>query len=168
MYILKKRLANDFTSWKSVLRRKGHCKARVKFDINDDFVEQTNQYTCPLSQINCEFVKVRARIMWRATEAVMTKAQTLADQLARVSEDAAINLPVVENLRQNIHSAPQERNLPLLCINIAAIPVLLIELEITTSGDQFLLFDRGVRDAHRIVTFASVQTRQLLTESKNW
>ena len=30
LYILQKNLANDFTSREYVLRRKGHCKARVK------------------------------------------------------------------------------------------------------------------------------------------
>ena len=77
-------------------------------------------------------------------------------------------MPAVENLRHNIHSARQERNLPPLPINIAAIPVLPIEFQTTTCGDQFLFFDSGAGAADRIIAFASVQARQLLVHSKNW
>ena len=41
----------------------------------------------------------------------MTKQQILAGKLAGISEGAAINLPVVEDLCRNIRSAHQERNL---------------------------------------------------------
>ena len=77
-------------------------------------------------------------------------------------------MPAVENLRRNIHSARQERNLPPLPINIAAIPVLLIEFQTTTSGDQFLFFDSGAGAADKIIAFASVQAGQLLVQSENW
>ena len=98
----------------------------------------------------------------------MTNQQILAKQLGGISEGAAINLPAVETLRRNIHSARQERNLPPLPINIAAIPVLPIEFQTTTSGDQFLFFDSGAGAADRIIAFASVQARQLLVQSENW
>ena len=168
LYILQKNLANDFTSWVCVLRRKGHCKARVKLDPNDDFVELTNQHTHPPYQTNCEVAKVRAGIKRRTTETVMTNQQILAEQLGGISEGAAINLPAVENLRRNIRSARQERNLPPLPINNAAIPVLPIEFQTKRSGDQFLFFDSGAGAADRIIAFASVQARQLLVQSENW
>ena len=132
LYILQKKLANDFTSWECILRRKGHCKARVKLDPNDDFMEQTNQHTHPPNQTNCEVAKVRAGIKRHATEGT------------------AINLPAVENLCRNIRSARQERNLPALPITIAAIPVVPIEFQTTTSGDQFLFFDGGAGAADRM------------------
>ena len=123
LYALKKVLANDITSWKCVLRRKAHCKARVKLHLNDDFVEQTNEHTYPPSQTNCQVVKVRAGIKQRATQTVTTNQQILAEQLTGISACAAANLPLAKNLRRNIHSARQERNLPPLSINITAIPV---------------------------------------------
>ena len=61
-----------------------------------------------------------------------------------------INLPVVENVRRNIRSVHQERNLPSPPMNIAAIPVLPIELQTATSGDQF---NNGAGAADRIITF---------------
>ena len=68
LYILLKYLANDFTSWECILRRKGHCKARVKLDPSDDFMEQTNQQTNSHSQPNYDVTKVRAGIKQRAAE----------------------------------------------------------------------------------------------------
>ena len=124
LVILQKNLANDLTSWECILRRKGQSKARVKFDANDDFVEQTNQHTYPPTQINCDVAKVILGIKRRVTETVMTSQQILAKQLAEISESMAINLPTVEYLSRNIRSARQERNLPPLPMNTAAIPVL--------------------------------------------
>ena len=74
-----------------------------------------------------------------------------------------INLPVVENVRRNIRSVHQERNLPSPPMNIAAIPVLPIELQTATSGDQF---NNGAGAADRIIAFESVQARQLLVQSE--
>ena len=53
-----------------------------------------------------------------------TSQQILANQLIRISEGAAINLPSVKTLRRNIRSVRQERNLPPPPINIAAIPAI--------------------------------------------
>ena len=84
LHILQENLANDFTSWECVLRRRReYCKARVKLDPNNNFVEQTNQHTHPLSQTNCEAAKVRAGIKRGATETVMINQQILAEQLGR-------------------------------------------------------------------------------------
>ena len=68
-------------------------------------------HTHPPSQANCQVPNVRAGIRRPAMETVMTKQQILAEKLAGISESAAINLPVVENLCRNIRSAHQERNL---------------------------------------------------------
>ena len=95
-------MGNDFTSWESVLKRKGYCKARVKL------VEQTNQHTYTPIHANGEVAKVRAGINQCATETVMTNQQILGEQLARTSEGPAINLRPVEKLRRNIHSARQK------------------------------------------------------------
>ena len=95
MYILQKNLANEFTSWECILTRKGHCKARVNLDLNDDFVEQTIQHTHPPSQTNCEVAKVRAGIKWHATKTVITNQQILVEQLTGIFEGAGINLPLI-------------------------------------------------------------------------
>ena len=46
-------------------------------------------------------------------------------------------MPVVENLRRNIRSARQEKNLPPLPMNIAPILILPVKFQTATNGDQF-------------------------------
>ena len=47
-----------------VLRRKEHCSARVKLDLNDDFdfIEQPNQHIYPPSQTNCKVAKMNKAV----------------------------------------------------------------------------------------------------------
>ena len=168
LYILQKNLANDFTSQEYLLRRKGHCKARVKLRPKNYFVEQTNQHTPPLSKSNCEVVKVKVGRKRCATETVKINQQTLAEQLGEISEGAAVNLPVVENLCRNIRSASKEKNIPPLPINIAEILVLPIELQKNNRQKSVLFFESEAGAADRIIAFASVQARQLLVQSENW
>ena len=130
-------MANDFISWECNLKIKGHCKARVKLDPNDDFIEQTNQHTHLPSQTNCEVAKVRAGIKRRTMETILTNQKDLAEQLGGISEGEVINLPVVENLPRNIRFGRQERILPSLPINIATIPALPNDFQTTASGNQF-------------------------------
>ena len=125
-------------------------------------------HTHPPSQTNCEVSKVRAGIKQRATETVMKNQQILAEQLGKISEGAAIKLPLLENLRRNIRSVRQERNLPALPINNAAVPVLPIEFQTTKRRDQFLFFDSDAGAADKTIAFASVQARQLLVQSEHW
>ena len=55
-----------------------------------------------------------------------------------------------------------------LPINIAAIPAIPQEFQITEIGEQFLLYDSGVGDEERILVFGSPQGLQLLSQSDNW
>ena len=47
-------------SWKSNLRRKGECKARVKLTYDDQFIEQVNEHIHPPLKTKCEVAKVKA------------------------------------------------------------------------------------------------------------
>ena len=100
----------------------------------------------------------------------MINQQILAEQLEEISQGAAFNLLVVENLRRNIRSARKEKNLPPLPINIAEIPVLPIEFQKTTSRNQFCFLTAVLVPgaADRITAFALVQAKQLLVQSENW
>lgn len=168
MYVFQKTLANDVSSWECVLRRKGQCKSRIKLSVTDAFIEQTNEHTHPPSQTNCELVKVKAGIKRRAETTADPSRQILADELSAISQTAAVNLPSMDNLRRNIRAVRQERNLPPLPLNRAAIPVLPHQYQVTENGDQFLLFDSGVGDAERILLFSSQQGLQFLSNSQHW
>lgn len=90
-----------------------------------------NPHTHPSSQANCEVPRVRAGIKQSVTETVMKIQQILPEQLAKISEGAAINLPVLEN----IHSALQEKDLPPSSMNIAVIPNFINRFQTTAGGD---------------------------------
>lgn len=51
---------NNSRSWKCVLGRKGNCKAELKLNILDEFVEEVNEHTHLLSETQVEVQKVRA------------------------------------------------------------------------------------------------------------
>jgi len=75
--------------------------------------------------------------------------------MARISE--AVNLPSIDNIRRDIRSVRQNRDVPPIPINILDIPVMPQEFQITVNGEQFLLFDSGVGDMYRILIFGSPQ-----------
>ena len=124
LYVFQKNLANDITSWDCVNRRKGHCKARVKLTITDEFVTQINEHAHAPSQVNCEVAKVKAGIKRRAETSNDPSRQILAAELGGVTETAAVNLPSMDTMRRNIRAARQEINIPPQPINLAAIPAL--------------------------------------------
>ena len=113
-------------------------------------------------------VKVKASIKRRAEAMADPSRQILADELSAISQTAAVNLPSMDNLRRNTRAVRQERNLPPLPLNRAAIPVLPHQYQVTENGDQFLLFDSGVGNAERILLFSSQQGLQFLSNSQHW
>ena len=73
-YVKQKDVANGLISWECIERRKGNCKAKVKLNAIDDFLEQVQEHTHALS----------------------------ATELADLTPTAAVNLPNLSNLRRNI------------------------------------------------------------------
>ena len=121
--------------------------------------------THPQSQTNCKVAMVTAAMKQYATETLMKFQQILAQQLAGISECVA----QVENLHPSILSAHRERDLPPLPINIAAIPILPIKFQTTTSGGQFSYFTLvQVSLIESLHSHQSVQAKQLFIESENW
>ena len=74
----------------------------------------------------------------------------------------------MEILRSNVHAALQERNLPPLPINRAALPVLPQQYQQTEYREQFLIFDSSVGNAERIILFLSQQRLEILSNSEHW
>lgn len=174
MYVYQKDLADMVTSWECVNRRgskkyPGTCKARLKLDAGDNFIESVNEHSHPPSHTQCEVSKVKAAIKRRATTTNETSQQVLAAELAGVSAAAAANLPALHHMRRTIRSQKQTNaNLPPLPASIADIPVLPAEYQTTLSGQQFQLYDSGVGDATRIFIFGSRDGVTLLQQSGNW
>lgn len=92
------------------------------------------------------------------------------DTPANASETAAINLPIIKNLRQTIHlnycnfredGAAQ----PVNPIKRAAIPVLPFPYDQTLNVEHFLLNDSGVEHISRILAFTKNKAVRLLENS---
>ena len=66
MYLYQKDLAGEVTSWEGELRRRGHCKPRVKLDWNNAILHEVNDHTHPPTMTKSEVAKVKANIKRRA------------------------------------------------------------------------------------------------------
>ena len=93
MYVFKKRLANDNSTWKCELRRNGECQAYIKLDVFEDFIEQRNDHSHSPSQTKCNIRKTRVNLKRKATETMDTTRQILSAELGNVSEAVAVGLP---------------------------------------------------------------------------
>ena len=97
MYVFKKMLTNDVSSWECILRRKGtQCKASIKLSILGEFIGQNHEHTHPPSQIQVEVTKAKASIKRKAEATEETSQQILASELRNISEGAAANLPSLD------------------------------------------------------------------------
>jgi len=121
------------------------------------FIEQTNEHTHPPDQVQCEVANVKSGIKRQAQTTVQQSQHILAEEMARISERAAVNLPSIDNIRRNIRSVRQNKDVLPIPINILDILVMPQEFQITVNGEQFLLFDSGVGDMYRILIFGSPQ-----------
>ena len=151
MYVFKKMLANDVRSWEC--RKGAQCKTSIKLSILGEYIGQNNERTHPPSQTQVEATKAKASVKRKAEATEKTSQQVLASELRNISEGAAANLPSLDALKSNIRHAREE------------IPVL---PQLTTNGNQFLVFDCGIGDPERIFIFASDLGLQFLYECNHW
>ena len=102
IYVFKKMLANEVSSWECILRRKGNqCKATIKLSPTDEFIDQMSEHTHAPSQTEVEVTKVKSRIKRKATKTLETPQQILGTELRIISEGTAASLPGVSTLRRN-------------------------------------------------------------------
>jgi len=156
IYVFQKDLANNLRSFECELRRKGHCKARIKVDPGDEIVGMVNEHTHPPSAVKVEVTKLKNTIKDRAEVSQEVPQNVLADKLGTASAAAVANLPCVENMKRTIRSQRREDHPP-NPIARAAIPELPQPYQNTLNNERFLLFDSGPGDDNRILVFATDQ-----------
>ena len=67
IYMFKKILANEVSSWEYILHRKDNqCKAAIKLSPTDEFTEKLNEHIHAPSQTEVEVTKVKSRIKRKA------------------------------------------------------------------------------------------------------
>ena len=168
LYTRQKDLANGVVSWECEQRKRGTCKARLKI-LNGQIIDRVNDHTHAPNQTKVEVVKARNVMKRRAETSVDAPQRIISEGLAQVSPAVAVNLPRIENIRRTIRRYRENNpDLPANPQNRAQIPVLPNELQTTTDGNNFLLYDSGVGDANRIIMFATDQTLDLLRQSDHW
>ena len=92
IYLFKKNLANEITSWECELRRKGDCGASIKLEELDNFVEQVTDHAHPPSATKCETTKVKENIKRRARDSLDNPREIVSAEVQNASEAAAVNL----------------------------------------------------------------------------
>jgi hypothetical protein len=167
IYVFQKDLANEIRSYECELRRKGHCKAKIKVDFGDEIVGEINEHTHPPSQVKIELAKVKSLIKDQAETTHETPQNIIANQLATTSAAAAANLPRIDHIKRTIRNQRKEDHPP-HPIARAAVPLLPLRYQQTLNGERFLLFDSGPGDESRILIFATDQAVQLLANSDDW
>ena len=160
-------MANRLT-WECVERRRGNCKAKVKLNAIDDFVDQVQEHTHAPSATRCELTKVRASIKRKASTTHETTQQILGTELANLTPAGAVNLPNLSNLRRSIRRQRQEQNILSNPPRKEDVPVLPLEYQMTGIGERFLLFDSGVGDINRMFIFATNDGIAMLDNSSQW
>lgn len=103
IYVFKKMLANDISSWECILRRKdGQCRATIKLSPTDEFIEQVNDHIHPPSSTKVEVTKINIGMKRKAKTTEETVQQILGEQLGNSSNDATTKLPLIAAMERNI------------------------------------------------------------------
>ena len=156
IYVFKKMLGNEVSSWECILRWKGNqCKATIKLFPTDEFIEQVNEHTHAPSQTEVEVTKVKSRIKRKATTTLETLQHILGTELKNISEGAAASLLGVSTLRRNIRKAREDFNTPPNPATREEIPELPEQYQLTVNGQQLMIFDSSIEDHERMFIFAS-------------
>ena len=131
IYLFKKNLASGITSWEWELRRKGECRASVKLDELDNFVDQVNGHTHPPSATKCETTKIKENIKRRARYGLDNPRKIVSTEVQNVSEAVVVNLPSLDHLGRNIRSKRQNKNRHPNPVVREALPEMPLEYQVT-------------------------------------
>ena len=170
IYVFKKMLANEVSSWECILCRKGNqCKATIKLSPTDEFIEQVNEHTHAPSQTEVEVTKVKSRIKRKATTTLETPQQILGTEQRNILEGAVASLPGASTLRKNIRKARKDFGTPPNpAIREEILELLPEQYQLTVNGQEFMIFVSGIGDHERMFIFASEFGLQCLGESEHW
>ena len=167
IYVFQKNLANEIRSYECELRRRGHCKAKIKINAGDEVTGSVNQHTHPPSAVNVE-EKAKSSLKTNAENSRQPPQTIIENGLSTISATAAANFPSIEHMKRTIRGQRTEVNQQPNPINRAAIPDIPAEFQHALNEERFLMLDSGVGDENRMLIFATEQTLQLLSTSDDW
>ena len=146
-YVKPKDLANGLISRECIERTKGNCKAKVKLNAIDGFVEQVQEHTHAPNATRSELTRVCVSIKKKASATHDTTQQILGTELAHLTPTVNI-LP----------NPPRKEDVPLLPL----------EYQMTATGKIFLLFYVSVGDINRMFIIATYDGIDILGNSIQW
>lgn len=167
LYVYQKELANGVESWECEQRRRKTCKAKVRLQ-NDQIIHRFNDHTHAPNQTKVDVAKIRADMKRTAVTSADTPQRILSTGLANANPAVAVNLPKMDNMRRTIRRYREGQGLPNDPQSRATIPVIPNDLQLTSDGNRFLLYDSGVGDINRIIIFGTDQCLDLLRQSDHW
>ena len=121
-----------------------YCELKVKLHINGELVGEINEHTHSPSHDQLEVTKTKASIKRRSQATQDTPQQILEAALQNILETAAVNLPQINNLKRTIHSQRKGNDFPPRPLRREDLHVLPEGCQVTRTGEQFLIFDRGL------------------------
>ena len=155
----KQRIWGDVTHWQC--ERKGACKARLHTQ-GMLIVKRTNEHLHgpDIAAVSC--VETKSGIKRKAHQTQDSTHHIIGENLALVTQSAAIKLPKIDSLKRTIRSQRQIVNhacpQPLTLADL----VLPTEYQQTNKGDQFILYDSGQDNSNRFMIFGTHENFEML------
>ena len=143
------------------------CKARIRVS-GDQVVGQSGEHTHAPDIGRPEALNVRQSIKRRAIDTAEAAQQVLSQEMENISDQAAVKLPAIRNIRRCVRRHRQDAGNPPPVPRTCADIVIPDEYQITTSGERFLMYDSGAGDEDRILIFGTERNLQILETSQNW
>ena len=115
-----------------------------------------------------EVKKLHSRLKEKATATADVPRKIIRDEVQTLSQEAATQVGTNRNLAAIINRKRRRvQHLPPAPSSRTGF-VLPIEYTVTSSGEQFLLFDSGVEDENRILIFGTKRMVEFMTGYKQW
>lgn len=143
------------------------CRGRVKVSLQNVMVNVTQHSHAPDPSKN-EAQKAVSNMKRRAATTLEKPRQLIQGSTNGISLEASVHLPsynasqrTIERIRQKIQM-PYPNPVSVADINIPA------ALQVTSRNLNFLLWDSGENDPHRIFMFGTEENLNVLEEHRNW
>ena len=166
--VKQKNHSQGVESYECEMRRNlKQCKARIRVS-GDQVVDQSGEHTHAPDIGRPEALNARQSIKRRAIDTAATAQQVLTQEMENISDQAAVKLPAIRNIRQCVLRHRKDAGNPPPVPRTRGDIVIPDEYQITRSGERFLMYDTGAVDEDRILIFGTERNLQILETSQNW
>ena len=165
------RVANGIEYW--VCEKRGSCKARIHTS-NNDIIKPHNsseiycQHSHSPDMSRVEMLRGYNNLKEVAKNSETSTRNLLANSVQNMSAESIVKLPKLASVKRTIRNckstAEEYFGNPSCCAEV----IIPNTLKFSHKGDNFLLFDSGEGDVHRLILFGTPNFLSILKESPNW